>query len=315
MPRYPDGWFQIAFSSDLQPGAVQPIKYFGREMVLFRTEAGHAKLLDAYCSHMGAHLGHGGKVKQDCVVCPFHAWEFDGEGTCRSVPYATKIPPKARMRALPMVERNGMIMAWHHGAGAAPSWELPEIAETTSADWSHYGHDAWKIRTHNQEMAENSVDIAHFRFLHGTREMPTGYAEPMGHILHTHSDTVMTTPQGPAKGTIDVHAYGFGFTTTRFTGIVETLLLSSATAIDDDHCELRFNFYVKNLVNAGVTSTVGAAFRREIARQLEQDIPIWENKIYVDPPMLCDGDGPIGVFRKWCKQFYTPSPSSSSART
>jgi len=115
----------------------------------------------------------------------------------------------------------------------------------------------------------------------------------------------MGTKQGKVKGEIDVHAHGFGFTTTRFRGIVETLLVSSATTIDHDLVELRFAFTVKKMVNEGVTSTVGAAFQREIGRQLEQDIPIWENKIYVHPPVLVDGDGPIGMFRRWSKQFYT----------
>ena len=68
------------------------------------------------------------------------------------------------------------------------------------------------------------------------------------------------------------------------------------------------------------TSTVGAAFMREIERQLAQDIPIWENKVYVNPPLICDGDGPIGLFRRWVKQFYAdsllpqaPSPKDMTA--
>ena len=89
--------------------------------------------------------------------------------------------------------------------------------------------------------------------------------------------------------------------------------ISSATAIDDEYCELRFAFTVKKLVNEGVTSTVGAAFQREIARQLEQDIPIWENKIYVQPPVLVDGDGPIGMFRRWCEQFYATPQQEAAA--
>ena len=54
-----------------------------------------------------------------------------------------------------------------------------------------------------------------------------------------------------------------------------------------------------------VTRNVGKAFIREVSRQLEQDIPIWEHKVYFDRPVLCDGDGPIGLFRKWCRQFYS----------
>jgi nitrite reductase/ring-hydroxylating ferredoxin subunit len=311
MPRYPNGWFQVAYSSELAPGAARPVKYFGKDLVLFRTEGGEARLLDAHCPHLGAHLGHGGKVKGDCIECPFHAWKFDGAGACVEIPYAKKLPPRAQLHAWELREVNGMIMAWHHMDGAPPAWEVPVLAEYGSAEWTPYETRSWKIRTHNQEMAENSVDSAHFLYLHGTQEMPVTHAEVQGHILHSNSQTVMKTPQGKVKGEIDVHVHGFGFTTTRFKGIVETLLVSSATAIDEDYCELRFAFTVRKMVNEGVTSTVGAAFQREIARQLEQDIPIWENKIYVHPPVLVDGDGPIGMFRRWAKQFYGTAPDAA----
>jgi hypothetical protein len=132
-------------------------------------------------------------------------------------------------------------------------------------------------------------------------------------VLHATSTTLMKTPQGKVKGNIEVFVHGFGFTTTRFRGLVETLLVSSATTIDEDYVELRFAFTVKKMVNEGVTSTVGAAFQREIARQLEQDIPIWENKIYVHPPVLVDGDGPIGLFRRWAKQFYGEPAATAPA--
>jgi 3-ketosteroid 9alpha-monooxygenase subunit A len=310
MPRYPDGWFQIAYSDELGPGAVMPLRYFGKDLVLFRTEAGEAKLLDAHCPHLGAHLGHGGKVKGDCIECPFHAWKFDGGGACVEIPYGPagkKIPPRAQLGTWHLRDVNGLLMAWHHSAGAPPLWEIPALPEYGSPEWTPYERRTWKIRTHNQEMAENAVDSAHFLFLHGTQEMPTTHAETHGHVLHSHSSTLMKTPQGKARGEVDVHAHGFGFTTTRFKGIVETLLIASATAIDEDYCQLRFSFMVKKMVNEGVTSTVGFAFQREVNRQLEQDIPIWENKIYVHPPLLVDGDGPIGLFRRWAKQFYSGS--------
>ena len=313
MQRYPDGWFQVAYSSELEPGGVMPLFYFGHALVLYRTDAGEPKLLDAHCPHLGAHLGYGGKVNGDCITCPFHAWRFDGAGACVEVPYAKKIPPNARLRGWPLAEKNGMIMAWYHALGAPPAWEVPALPEFGHADWTPYETVSWKIRTHNQEMAENSCDSAHFRYLHGTQEMPTSHAETREHVLHTHSDTMMMTPRGKAAGAIDVHAYGFGFTTTRFAGIVDTLLVSSATTIDEDQVHLRFAFTVKKLAHQNVTSTVGAAFRAEVTRQLEQDIPIWENKIYVNPPLLVDGDGPIGLFRRWARQFYSEPPPSVAA--
>ena len=111
-------------------------------------------------------------------------------------------------------------------------------------------------------------------------------------------------------------SYGFGYSTVRFTGIVDTLLVSSITPIGEQLMDVRFNFTLKKLPDKDVTKTVGKAFIREVSRQLEQDIPIWEHKVYFDRPVLCDGDGPIGLFRKWSRQFYSsPSPSLQLATT
>ena len=68
---------------------------------------------------------------------------------------------------------------------------------------------------------------------------------------------------------------------------------------------MRFSFSVKDIGHPGMTRGIGKAFIAEIERQLGQDIPIWENKTYFDRPVLCDGDGPIGLFRKWVKTLYS----------
>ena len=78
------GWYWIINSCDLKPGDVKAISYCGRNVVLFRGKNGKPYVLDAYCAHMGAHLGIGGKVRfNNCIECPFHGWAFDGEtGQC-----------------------------------------------------------------------------------------------------------------------------------------------------------------------------------------------------------------------------------------
>jgi 3-ketosteroid 9alpha-monooxygenase subunit A len=309
MARYPNGWFSVGYSDELEVGAVKPLKYFGRDLVLFRSESGKVALLDAHCPHLGAHLGHGGKVVGESVQCPFHAWTFDCSGQCSSVPYSAKIPPRARVASWHVQEHAGMIMAWYHGDGLAPQWELPPVPEFANEEWTTYERRFWKIKTHNQEMAENSVDSAHFLYVHGTVEQPQTNAETKDHQLHMFSETKMTTPMGKVKGSVESDLYGFGFTLTRFKGIVETLLVSSATTVDEDYCEIRFAFTVKKLPTKDVTKTVGKAFIAEIERQLGQDIPIWENKAYKANPLIVDGDGPIGVFRRWVKQFYSEPKS------
>ena len=313
-PAIPNGWFQVAYSDELKAGEVKPLEYFGQSLVLFRSEAGEAKVLDAFCPHLGAHLGHGGKVSGDCIRCPFHAWEFNGEGRCTTIPYAKKIPPNAKLRSWHVHEVAGLIMVWHHAEGAAPSWQLPEVPEYGNAEWTDYERRRWQVRTRNQEMAENAVDSAHFHYVHGTTNMPKSEAEVREHVLRVFSDAGMETPRGPVAGSVESLSFGFGFSTVRFKGLIETLLVSSVTPIDADNVDVRFSFSLKKLGGAEVTKGVGAAFIGEVSRQLEQDIPIWENKTQWERPVLCDGDGPIGLFRKWSRQFYTvhltPNPTS-----
>jgi 3-ketosteroid 9alpha-monooxygenase subunit A len=314
-PAIPNGWFQVAYADELWPGKVLPLKYFDQQLVLFRTEDGQAQVLDAFCPHLGAHLGHGGTVEGNCIRCPFHAWCFDGDGKCVEVPYAKKIPPKAKLRKWHVRELSGLIMVWHHAGGEPPAWDLPDIPECGDAQWTAFERHRWQIRTRNQEMAENAVDSAHFRYLHGTRNLPDSNAEVKGHILRVYSDTGMQTPRGPVDGSVESLSYGFGFGIVRFKGIVETLLVSSVTPIDADNVDVRFNFSVKMVGGADITRGVGRAFVGEVTRQLEQDIPIWENKIQWERPVLCDGDGPVGMFRQWCRQFYTTTSEASVPST
>lgn len=303
-PAYPLGWFQVAYSDELAVGDVKPLKYFGKDLVLFRTESGEAAVLDAFCPHLGAHLGYGGRVDGENVVCPFHGWEYDCTGACTKVPYGTRQPKAARIRPWDVVERNGLIMVWHHPEGAEPMWEIPVVEEVGSEDWTEYTVRRWKIRTRNQEMAENTVDQQHFHYVHGAKNHPEAVARTEGHILYSTLNPEMDTPMGPVEGKVEVEAYGFGFTITRFLGLAETLLVNSVTPIDEEYVDARFSFMVKKTGGADVTRGIGLAFIQEIQRQVEQDTPIWENKAYVKPPILSDEDGPIMRYRRWASQFY-----------
>ena len=304
-PRYPRGWFQVAYSDELPRGEVMPLRYFGADLVLFRTESGEPKVLDAHCPHLGAHLGHGGRVEGDGIVCPFHAWKFDGDGKCVDIPYAKKIPPKAKMACWPAHEINGMIFVWHDIEGKPPTWFVPEIPEYDSPELTPYVRRRWKLRTHNQEMAENAVDTAHFKYVHGMKVKPEPHTVKAAYPkLELITETVMQTPMGDVKGELRVDCTGFGFSTSRFTGLVTTTVAASVTAIDDEYVDVRFSLTVKQDRGADIARGVGKAFTAEIARQLEEDRPIWENKTYLERPTLCDGDGPFGVYRRWCRDFY-----------
>jgi nitrite reductase/ring-hydroxylating ferredoxin subunit len=300
----PVGWFVVAYSDELSRGSVLPMSYFGSELVLFRDEDGAPHVLDAHCPHLGAHLGHGGVVEGGCLRCPFHAWKFSGEGACTSIPDAQKIPPMARVRSWPVRERNGFVLVHYHPTHDAPTAEVEPMPEYGSPDWTPYARRRWTIATNIREMVENAFDAKHFRHLHGLRNIPAPEVSFEGASCRMFTETVMDTPRGPVKGTLDIRKLGLGFGTARFTGVIETLVFTTLTPIDDDHVDARFSFTVRKLPDEAATQAAGTGFIDELARQVEQDIRIWEHKAYLERPLLGEGDGPITAFRRWARQFY-----------
>jgi len=95
-----------------------------------------------------------------------------------------------------------------------------------------------------------------------------------GPILRVVSDTLMKDADGKVKGQVESISYGFGYALTRFIGIVETCSWRASHRSTTSTWTSVFSFAVKKLPSGEATSTVGAAFIREIERQLGQDIPI-----------------------------------------
>jgi nitrite reductase/ring-hydroxylating ferredoxin subunit len=300
----PDGWYQVAHSDEVPIGAVRALRYFGRELVAFRGDDGVARVFDAHCPHMGAHLGRGGRAVGDRLRCPFHAWEFDGGGRCVSIPYAKRIPPRAALSPWLAVERNGMILVHFDKQGRPPRFEIPDVPEHGSPEWTDYIRRDFVVRSHAQELAENTVDPAHFKYVHRTAELPEARAWTEDHVFRVRMSYPIAVGEKLLHGTIDVSAHGLGWGVTRFDGIVHTLVVIGGTPIEEGLVHNRLSFMVKRLASDEATQAVGRAFADEIARQFREDMPIWEHKVYWEKPLLCDGDGPIALLRRWGAQFY-----------
>jgi 3-ketosteroid 9alpha-monooxygenase subunit A len=299
---YPRGWFRVLFSSELAPGQVKVLTILGRELVAFRTESGRAAVADPHCPHLGAHLGHGGKVQGESIRCPFHQWEFGADGGCTKVPYARRIPPLAKLHSWPVAERNGMVMVYHDPEGRGPAFEIPELPELSDANWLPLDVKEWKVRANWLDMNENCVDGAHFKYIHGTDAIPSTEAEIRGHIHVATSAFEMTAPRGPVLATLVTTDYGPGLQTVHIDGLIATLMVNTATPIDEEYTDVRFAYTVKTDGDPG-KSNLAAAIIEDLKQQFEHDLPIWENKRCWDRPVLCDGDGPISTYRKWYSQF------------
>lgn len=322
-PAFPVGWYCVAFSDELRPGEMQDKKLFGQDLLLYRTQAGEAVLMDAYCPHMGAHMGRGGWVDGDNMVCPMHAFEFDKTGRCVKNAYGTKAPPKARVRCWPLREMHGVVLTWYHPEQQAPDWEVPDIP---TQGWSRMARICWPLRSHPQETSENGVDLGHLAVVHGYGT-PRLVGEPVIDGPHMTACYQFTRQPGSFKWftkALDVHfeaslhGLGYSLVHAKVPSLgMHTRHFVFATPTDGEKIELRIALSVERMADPGklfpgagllpwswIERLVVKNGFAEYANDVQQDFVIWENKVYVDPPVLALGDGPVPKYRKWCRQFY-----------
>jgi 3-ketosteroid 9alpha-monooxygenase subunit A len=302
--KFAQGWYLLCWSSELEPSEVKPLRYFANDYVLFRGEDGRATLLDAHCPHLGAHLGYGGRVDGNDIICPFHAWRFGSSGRCTEVPYASRIPPRAAVNAYRVQEHSGMIVAYFGAEGSEPDYEVPVIEEMGHPAWTPLEATHMEIATHPREVVENIADFAHFGPVHKT------YIDDFQVIIDGPRATQRSIGYGYGlKGEridlVSVATYhGPAIQFTRLNWGYDMLLINAHTPIEENKLFLRFGVMVKagegvTLPPAVLEGYIGAARDGYL-----EDVAIWENKRWRDQPIFADGDGPIGEVRKWYTSFY-----------
>lgn len=308
---FPSGWFAIAFSHELKKEQVIPKTFMGKEIVLFRTKEGSATVLDAYCPHLGAHLGHGGTVEGNCIRCPFHHFEFNGEGRCTKTGH-TGIPPKGiKIKNWPLIERDGFILLYH--GNPEKQHKLPNLTEEGYKPYKYFSR---KIKAHPQEILENSVDTHHFPAVHHVDSLAIrNYKSDDGILsmecLFLERLTLFGRKWGkpmPINFLFQGFGLGSSLNTAHFPQIgVEIAILSSRTPSDNQYTDNRIQCFVKYTRSNLFLKLVQSIFLRitfnNILNLFDEDIHILNHRRYLTRPILTPDD-PIQQFRQWAKRFY-----------
>lgn len=306
---FPTGWYAVAFSKELSPGDVRTVRFCGKEVVLYRTADGTAVAVDPHCPHLGAHLGHGGVVEGDALRCPFHGWKFDREGRCESAPGCSKVP-RASLAQHPVVEQDDVVCVFHdaEGSGREP-FPFPPLGGDGFTEGRHI---EWTIRSHPQEVCENTVDMAHLNPVHSLVGARVA-AKP--HVDGTHLNVVLRfTAPGDIIGMpgedndveLDVILHGLGRIVARTHVLNRGVRARQAiycTPVDGERMVIRGVVTTMVTPDPAFTEQLAGLFYSSFVHDFAKDFPIWENKRYLDRPVLSAADGPVGVYRKWCRQF------------
>ncbi|MFB7608962.1 Rieske 2Fe-2S domain-containing protein [Streptomyces gardneri] len=319
--RFARGWHCLGLADSFKDGKPHEIEAFGTKLVVFQGEDdGQLHILNAYCPHMGGNLAHG-TVKGDAVACPFHDWRWSGDGRCAGIPYARRVPPRARTRAWTTLERNRQLFVWHDPEGNPPPAEvtIPEIEGVHGPDAGEWSAWTWKTArvdgSNCREIVDNVVDMAHFFYVHYA--FPTYFKNVFdGHVATQYMESA---PRGdmdlgnlssPLRS--DASYYGPSYMidyvwTEVAPGVeMEMVLINSHYPISADSFMLQYGAIVKKL--PGMTDEAAAEAARSLIGGLEtgfeQDIEIWRNKTRIDNPLLTEEDGPVYQLRRWYEQFY-----------
>ena len=323
---FPEGWYFIASRQDLLKARLLQKTWMGRNVVLWLDETDRICVAEAICPHLGADLSPeaGGRVSDGRLVCPFHGFEFDTSGSCAATPFGDP-PRSARLLVFETREILGLIFAWWGIEGRGPQWSLPE-APPEEAGWSRM--ETWTTRFpgHPQETTENSVDMAHLRYVHGYDNVHrVGTTSIDGHLLESRFDFKRSRKiAGIATLTFDVSAYahifglGYSFVEIYERSIgMQARLWVLATPVDGALIDLTLVSQVRELRSPGrwlaglrflPTKLRAPLMNKFIALQQRQDVlqdvVIWSRKRYLPRPRFY---GEILLYRDYCAQFY-PDP-------
>jgi phenylpropionate dioxygenase-like ring-hydroxylating dioxygenase large terminal subunit len=297
---FPIGWFSVARGRDIGKGEVQRVCAFGRELALFRSREGKVVVLDAFCPHLGAHLGVEGRVVGETLRCPFHGWRFGADGVCVEIPYCDEVPERAQVRSWPVSETNGDIMVWYHPNEAAPAWEVPLVEELDSEEWTDPQYWEVTIPNHVQNIAENTCDPVHFQFVHKMPDTPPSEITVAddGRVLKLVAEAADAVP--PNTLTVFMHNPGLAIVRTSYGPGAEMLVYSTAQPTSRNETLMRWSLTVRK----EIVDLVGDDVMRGIKDGIDDDYPIWQHKIYRAKPVFCKADQSLVGFRKWVRQFY-----------
>ena len=314
---FPRGWFLVAQAEDAT-NTPSSLRYFGKDLIMYRGASGKVAVMDAYCPHMKTHLAKnstsyvvtdGKHVDGDDIRCPYHGWKFGPDGMCNEIPYSpAPIPKAAKIRSYPVREWCGFISIWYDEDEAEPHYEPPQLAQWDHPQWVHWKiDDLGIINCHPQEVIDNIADKAHLGPIHGSTDIQ--------HFNNSFEDHVMrqSTATGNVKMpgvtfTNETHYTGPGILLSRMGGMMDSFMLVAHTPVEDGSVQVWHGLLAEAPNNPPTDQDLQmvAMFQVFSREALTQDFDVWANKKPCFQIMQVQGDGPFGKTRSWYQQFYRP---------
>ncbi|WP_010314581.1 (2Fe-2S)-binding protein [Saccharopolyspora spinosa] len=241
------------------------------------------------------------------------------DGKCVRTPFGP--PPRASLSLVEITEAYGIVWAWHHHNGDAPSWQLPDL--DLPSDHAPV-YRATDMAGHPQEVCENSFDYGHIQPLHGVeflgevsppradgpfydiniklnRRMPL-----LGNLQHLVSGKVIGL--GGICVVVDLAQVGVRSVNWVLATPIAPWRIRLHLAVSSHVTWGRhFPAVLRSQASSGAARAVSSGMLVALQQDIGRDFPIWHHKKHLVHPKLSHKDGLIGAFRKWASKFYPPT--------
>ena len=159
-------WYVAARSAEVTR---QPLGrlLLNEPVVLYRQQDGTAVALEDRCCHRHLPLSMG-KVEGDGLRCGYHGLKFDASGKCVEIPGQDSIPPQARVRAYPLVERYRWLWIWMGDPAQADPKLIPNWWWADHPGWAFTQPQQIHVKCNYQLVSDNVLDVTHLAYVHTT---------------------------------------------------------------------------------------------------------------------------------------------------
>lgn len=180
--KYDLQWYVIGQKTDFVVNKPVKATIWNKNYVVWKNENNTYVALDDVCSHKGASLSKG-RVCNNQVVCPYHGYEFNENGTLTKVPGICFQPSAIYdVAKYNIVEKNGWVyLNTYCGMNGTEFetniYEEKEVARNDSVVFLNMD-----FKCYSRILSENSLDVMHIGFVHtfgnAKRPAPTEHAPP-----------------------------------------------------------------------------------------------------------------------------------------
>jgi phenylpropionate dioxygenase-like ring-hydroxylating dioxygenase large terminal subunit len=158
-------WYVAAYSHEVGREAILGRTILGESIAFYRTEAGEPVALADRCVHRRFPLSES-RLDGDTVVCGYHGFTYDRDGSCVFVPGQQRIPRTARVTAYPVAEQDSFVWVWIGDRDRADPTLIPR-APWLAADGYTTVCGMEPLNARYSLLVDNLLDLSHETYLHG----------------------------------------------------------------------------------------------------------------------------------------------------